>query len=55
MIGRPPLFSCVTVLFALTLLGSTALQAQQTVSGRFQVLVPDFQPLNEEEIGRAHV
>jgi len=49
MIRRSPLFSCVTVLFALTLLGSTALQAQQTVSSRFRVLIPDFQPLNEED------
>ena len=49
MIGRSPLFSCVTVLFALTLLGGTALQAQQTVSSRFRVLIPDFQPLNEED------
>ena len=49
MIGRSPLFSCVAVLFALTLLGGTALQAQQTVSSRFRVLIPDFQPLNEED------
>ena len=49
MIGRSPLFSCVTVLFALTLLGGTALQAQQTVSSRFRVFIPDFQPLNEED------
>ena len=49
MIGRSPLFSCVTVLFALTLLGGTALQAQQTVSSRFRVFIPDFQPLNDED------
>ena len=40
---------CVTVLLALTLLGSTALQAQQTVSSRFRVLIPDFQPVNDED------
>jgi len=39
------------VLFALTILGSTDLQAQQTVSSRFQVLIPDFQPMNDEEEG----
>jgi len=49
MIGRRPLGFCTTVLFALTLLGSTALLAQQTVSGRFRVLIPDFQPINDED------
>ena len=49
MIGRRPLCFCVTVLLALTLLGSTALQAQQTVSSRFRVLIPDFQPINDED------
>ena len=48
MIGRRPLCFCVTVLFTL-LLGSMALQAQQTVSSRFRVLIPDFQPINEED------
>ena len=48
MIGRRPLCFSVTVLFTL-LLGSMALQAQQTVSSRFRVLVPDFQPINEED------
>ena len=49
MIGRRPLCFCVTVLLALTLLGGTALQAQQTVSSRFRVLIPDFQPINDED------
>ncbi len=49
MIGRRPLGVCVPVLFALTLSGSTALQAQQTVSSRYRVLVPDFQPMNDED------
>ena len=48
MIGRRPLCFSVTVLFTL-LLGSMALEAQQTVSSRFRVLVPDFQPINEED------
>ena len=48
MIGRRPLGVCVAVLFALTLSGSTAVQAQQTVSSRFRVLIPDFQPMNDE-------
>ncbi len=49
MIGRRPLGVCVSVLFALTVLGSTAIQAQQTVSSRFRVLIPDFQPINDED------
>ena len=49
MIGRRPLGVCLPVLFALTVLGSTALQAQQTVSSRFRVLIPDFQPMNGED------
>ena len=49
MIGRRHLGFCMPVLFALTLLGSTALQAQQTVSSRFRVLIPDFQPMNGED------
>ncbi len=49
MIGRRPLGVCMTVLFTLTVLGSTALQAQQTVSSRFRVLIPDFQPMNGED------
>ena len=48
MIGRRPLCFFVTVLFTL-LLSSMALQAQQTVSSRFRVLIPDFQPINEED------
>ena len=48
MIGRRPLCFCMTVLFTL-LLSSTALQAQQTVSSRFRVLIPDFQPINDED------
>ncbi len=49
MIGRRPLCAFGTVLLALTLAGSTALQAQQTVSGRWRVLIPDFQPINDED------
>jgi len=49
MIGRHPLGVCVAVLFALTLSGSAALQAQQTVSSRFRVLIPDLQPINDED------
>jgi len=49
MIGHRHLGFCMPVLFALTLLGSTALQAQQTVSSRFRVLIPDFQPINDED------
>ena len=48
MIGRRPLGNCVAVLFALVFSGNTAIQAQQTVSSRFRVLIPNFQPLNEE-------
>ena len=49
MIGRRLQGVCLPVLFALTVLGSTALQAQQTVSSRFRVLIPDFQPMNGED------
>ena len=49
MIGSRYLGFYMPVLFALTLLGSTALQAQQTVSSRFRVLIPDFQPMNGED------
>ena len=49
MIGRRPLCAFGTVLLALTLAGSTALPAQQTVSGRWRVLIPDFQPINDED------
>lgn len=36
-------------LLSMSLLGSAALDAQQTVSSRFRVLIPDFQPLNDED------
>jgi len=49
MIGRRPLCLFVTVLLALTLWASTGLQAQRTVSSRFRVLIPDFQPMNDED------
>ena len=49
MIGRRPQGVRVSVLLALTVFGSTALQAQQTVSSRFRVLIPDFQPMNDED------
>ena len=49
MIGRSPLGVNVSVLFALTVLASTVLEAQQTVSSRFRVLIPDFQPMNGED------
>ncbi|MCH1933118.1 hypothetical protein L9G16_23525, partial [Shewanella sp. A25] len=35
--------------FVLTFLGSIPLEAQQTISGRWRVLIPDFQPLNNED------
>ena len=49
MIGRRPLGVCGAVLFALAISGSTALIAQQTVSSRFRVLIPNFQPMNGED------
>ena len=49
MIGRHPLGLCAAVMFALTLSGNTVLEAQQTVSGRYRVLIPDFQPINDED------
>ncbi len=49
MIGRRPLGVFMAVLFALVLSDSTALDAQQTVSSRFQVLIPNFQPINGED------
>jgi tetratricopeptide (TPR) repeat protein len=49
MSGRRPLGVLVAVLFALALSGSTALQAQQTVSSRYRVLIPDFQSMNGED------
>ena len=48
MIGRRPLGVCLAMLFALAVSGSMELQAQQTVSSRFQVLIPRFQPMNDE-------
>ena len=48
MIGRLPLCLCGVMLSALTV-GSMELQAQQTVSSRFQVLIPRFQPINDED------
>lgn len=48
MIGRRPLGICVVVLFALVFSGNTALHAQQTVSSRFRVLIPNLQPMNGE-------
>ena len=49
MIGRRPLGALFTVLSVLTISGSTVLQAQQTVSSRYRVLIPDFQPINGED------
>jgi len=49
MIGRRPLCVFVTLPLALTLWAGTALQAQQTVSSRYRVLIPDFQPMNDED------
>ena len=49
MIGRRSLCVFVTVPLALTLWASTALQAQQTISSRYRVLIPDFQPMNDED------
>ena len=48
MIGRRPLGVLGAMLFALAVSGSMELQAQQTVSSRFQVLIPRFQPMNDE-------
>jgi len=49
MIGLLRLGTCLSVLFSMTILGSTGLEAQQTVSSRFRVLIPDFQPMNGED------
>ena len=49
MIGHRPMGFVVAVLFVLTFLGSIPLEAQQTVTGRWRVLIPDFQPLNNED------
>ena len=51
MTGRRRLGVITAVLFALPVLGSTAIEAQQTVSSRFRVLIPDFRPMNGENKG----
>ncbi len=48
MIGHRPVGVCGAMLFALAVSGSMELQAQETVSSRFQVLIPRFQPMNDE-------
>ncbi len=50
MTGRLRL-GVLAVLFAVPAMTSTALEAQQTVSSRFRVLIPDFRPLNGENKG----
>ncbi len=50
MTGRLRL-GVLAVLFAVPAITSTALEAQQTVSSRFRVLIPDFRPLNGENKG----
>ena len=49
MIGRRRLGVLTAALLSSALLGSVALEAQQTVSSRFRVLIPDFQPINDED------
>ncbi len=49
MIGSRRLGVFSAALLSMSLLGSAALDAQQTVSSRFRVLIPDFQPLNDED------
>jgi len=46
MTARFRLGVIAATLFALSGLGSTALEAQQTVSSRFRVLIPDLRPLD---------
>ena len=48
MIGRR-LGVLAAALLSSALLGSVTLEAQQTVSSRFRVLIPDFQPINDED------
>ena len=48
MTGRRPMGVIAAVLFALPVTGGTAIEAQQTVSSRFRVLIPDFRPMNGE-------
>ena len=50
MTGRVRL-GVFAVLFAAPVMASTALGAQQTVSSRFRVLIPDFRPMNGENKG----
>jgi len=51
MTGRRRLGVIAAVLFALPAMGSTGIEAQQTVSSRFRVLIPDFRPMNGENKG----
>ena len=51
MTGCRRLGVIAAVLFALPITGSTAIEAQQTVSSRFRVLIPDFRPMNGENKG----
>ncbi len=51
MTGRRRLGVVAAVLLALPVTGSTAIEAQQTVSSRFRVLIPDFRPMNGENKG----
>ena len=51
MTGHSRLGVIAAVLFALPVLGSTDVEAQQTVSSRFRVLVPDIRPLDGVDKG----
>ena len=51
MTGRRRLGVIAAVLFALPVTGGTAIEAQQTVSSRFRVLIPDFRPMKGENKG----
>ena len=48
MTGRLRLGVFAVLFVAAPGIASTALEAQQTVSSRFRVLIPDFRPMNEE-------
>ena len=48
MTGRLRLGVFAALFVAAPVIASTALEAQQTVSSRFRVLIPDFRPMNDE-------
>ncbi|MEE2669432.1 MAG: tetratricopeptide repeat protein, partial [Gemmatimonadota bacterium] len=49
MTGRCRLGVFTAGLLSAALLGNATLEAQQTASSRFRVLIPDFQPMNDED------